>query len=262
MAYVRSKIIKGHKYYYLAEGYREGGKVRQRVLAYLGAAEPSAGKLSRLKKQFEGSEKNAEKVEHSDAKLRATVYEIYDGFDLKVRHNLSGRTGVDGRVRLINGEPVSVSLVKEPQTSTLLHELGHVIDFAYRPRLGASRLFEAIFETVRGSSKTQQALLTESMRMASEKYLTGFLKMTRLAKELDATGRLSKADENEHKRLHKFFSNYAATEDEGFANAFALFILEPDKAQRIAPTHCELLEGLMRREADIREIITDLRAAK
>jgi len=34
--FTRSKIVDGKKYYYLVESYREGGKVRQRTLAYLG----------------------------------------------------------------------------------------------------------------------------------------------------------------------------------------------------------------------------------
>jgi len=36
MAYVRTKRIKGIEYRYLVEGVREGGKVKQRVIAYLG----------------------------------------------------------------------------------------------------------------------------------------------------------------------------------------------------------------------------------
>jgi len=37
MPFVRTKTIKGIVYHYLVESYRdEGGKVRQRVLAYLG----------------------------------------------------------------------------------------------------------------------------------------------------------------------------------------------------------------------------------
>lgn len=38
MAFIREKIIKGHSYRYLVEGYREGGKVKQRTLKYLGQA--------------------------------------------------------------------------------------------------------------------------------------------------------------------------------------------------------------------------------
>lgn len=36
MAYVKRKRIKGNDYYYLAESYRAGGKVKTRTLAYLG----------------------------------------------------------------------------------------------------------------------------------------------------------------------------------------------------------------------------------
>lgn len=36
VAFVRTKTIKGIDYHYLVEGVREAGKVRQRVVAYLG----------------------------------------------------------------------------------------------------------------------------------------------------------------------------------------------------------------------------------
>ena len=36
MAFVRTKRIKGIEYYYLCDGVREGEKVRQRTIAYLG----------------------------------------------------------------------------------------------------------------------------------------------------------------------------------------------------------------------------------
>ena len=40
MAYVRSKNLKGKNYYYLVEGQRDkDGKVKQKVLKYLGTAE-------------------------------------------------------------------------------------------------------------------------------------------------------------------------------------------------------------------------------
>lgn len=37
VTFVRTKTIKGIEYRYLVEGVREGDKVRQRVVAYLGA---------------------------------------------------------------------------------------------------------------------------------------------------------------------------------------------------------------------------------
>ncbi len=41
MTYERIKIVKGHGYRYLVRGVRENGKVKQRVLKYLGAVSPA-----------------------------------------------------------------------------------------------------------------------------------------------------------------------------------------------------------------------------
>ena len=38
MAYVRRKRVKGHDYYYLVKSYRLNGKVKTRMLKYLGAS--------------------------------------------------------------------------------------------------------------------------------------------------------------------------------------------------------------------------------
>ncbi|MCK4786919.1 MAG: hypothetical protein KAV87_24390 [Desulfobacteraceae bacterium] len=40
MAFVRVKKKDGHTYYYLVESYREGSKVKQRHLKYLGTRPP------------------------------------------------------------------------------------------------------------------------------------------------------------------------------------------------------------------------------
>ena len=41
MAFVRVKRFGNRKYYYLVEGKREGKKVRQKVIKYLGATPPT-----------------------------------------------------------------------------------------------------------------------------------------------------------------------------------------------------------------------------
>jgi hypothetical protein len=43
MAFIRAKNINGKMKYYLVESKREGKKVRQKVLAYLGESETIAG---------------------------------------------------------------------------------------------------------------------------------------------------------------------------------------------------------------------------
>lgn len=40
MAFIRTKKIKGHSYYYLVESYTEDGRVKQRVLKYFGKEIP------------------------------------------------------------------------------------------------------------------------------------------------------------------------------------------------------------------------------
>lgn len=55
MAYVKRKRIKGNDYYYLAESYRAGGKVKTRTLAYLGRTpdvpEPLAHHMTRTRRR-------------------------------------------------------------------------------------------------------------------------------------------------------------------------------------------------------------------
>jgi hypothetical protein len=48
VAYVKRKRIKGREYYYLAESYRAGGKVKTRTLAYLGTTPQVPKELTHL----------------------------------------------------------------------------------------------------------------------------------------------------------------------------------------------------------------------
>tara|TARA_Y100000031_G_C8116627_1_gene336189 strand:- start:120 stop:293 length:174 start_codon:yes stop_codon:yes gene_type:complete len=56
VAFIRTKTIKGRKYYYLVENRRVGKKVVQKVLRYLGSAESLLEKTSekRMKKRKHG----------------------------------------------------------------------------------------------------------------------------------------------------------------------------------------------------------------
>ena len=50
MVYLRKKKIKGHNYYYLVRGDSVKGKVKQKVLYYIGTAETLLEKLRLLDK--------------------------------------------------------------------------------------------------------------------------------------------------------------------------------------------------------------------
>lgn len=47
--YIRSKVAKGHTYYQVVEGKREGGRVRQRVVCALGTNSTLAAALAEFK---------------------------------------------------------------------------------------------------------------------------------------------------------------------------------------------------------------------
>ncbi|RLI93336.1 MAG: 2-C-methyl-D-erythritol 4-phosphate cytidylyltransferase [Candidatus Altiarchaeales archaeon] len=55
MAYVRSKKINGRVYYYLVKSVRDGNKVRQINLAYLGAEKPTEEEIRKIKKRYKRS---------------------------------------------------------------------------------------------------------------------------------------------------------------------------------------------------------------
>lgn len=51
MVFIRSKTVKGRRYYYLVKSIRKAGKVRQKFLQYLGSREPSDDEVRRLVKK-------------------------------------------------------------------------------------------------------------------------------------------------------------------------------------------------------------------
>lgn len=53
MSFIRTKRVKGGTYYYLVKSVREGKRVYQINLAYLGAVEPSQKEVEKLKKKYD-----------------------------------------------------------------------------------------------------------------------------------------------------------------------------------------------------------------
>ena len=136
MAYVRKKKIKGGEYYYLVEGYRDGdGKVRQRVIKYLGKhgsieeARLAAGVgvvpkgKGRLKKL---EEINAEYVAH----LRAYVSrskesnDIY--YELRLLKGVRSRAATAQRARLKERQAETTALLDK--TDAALIRAGEIFD--------------------------------------------------------------------------------------------------------------------------------------
>ena len=51
MAFIRRKKVKGKTYYYIVESYKNKGRVKQRVLLYIGTADALYQRLIKIKKR-------------------------------------------------------------------------------------------------------------------------------------------------------------------------------------------------------------------
>jgi len=51
MAFVRTKRIKNRTYYYLVESKREGNKMRQKVIKYLGTQMPTKEQIETMRRE-------------------------------------------------------------------------------------------------------------------------------------------------------------------------------------------------------------------
>ena len=57
MAFLRTKKIKNKNYYYIVEAFREAGKIKQKVIMYVGTVETMLKKLNLANKILKEKEK-------------------------------------------------------------------------------------------------------------------------------------------------------------------------------------------------------------
>jgi hypothetical protein len=113
--------------------------------------------------------------------------------------------------------------------------------------------FAHIFGDGRG-----EILQSESAALAHHKYSNGYNRMVELSERLHREGTLEPHEYRTLRGSKKFFSEYAETPVEGFANAFALYHEDPEQAERIAPRYCELIFTLIADHPDLQGIVDSL----
>lgn len=239
MAYIRHKVIKGHVYYYLVEGHREGKRVRQKVLKYLGkhgTLSASSGVV------YRGFVKpvNDESQRSTEARQRIKLSKTFKALGFTVRHNLSGRTTTRGRVIITTnratGEVIrrSVSFRKNPSINTMCHELGHAIDYHLRGKANS-------FWETKAFRENRATIQTEFENVGTEKYHGALEQQPSL---VDGA----------------FFQDYVFTKEEGYANAFELFLTDYKKAMRVVPNMVAAFHDMIRADEEIRKLIEALDA--
>jgi hypothetical protein len=118
--YIRRKVIKGHTYYYLVEGRRDGKKVKQRVIRYLGKHPRTLAYASGFAPIIR---KDATEI---FTRLFYRLGSASVSFDIPFSE--SGSFGMTNRY-------TNAVRFREPASGlTMGHELGHVIDNILRNR--------------------------------------------------------------------------------------------------------------------------------
>lgn len=261
MAYVRSKIIKGQTYFYLVEGHRVGGKVKQRVVQYLGVANP----LPRIAGNATGRKQRPTDIHFEEGgytkehyeRQKAIVIGALQSYDIPVDFDLSASGDVSGTVHYRRSyvflETIDrVSFRKNAPLATFYHELGHVFDFMVKGK-GVSFLEDKRFAHI-----STEALQAECAEVARSEYLVEHMAVTLLSKKLTAEGSLPPDEAERHAELLVFFERYAETLDESFANVFALYVTDPSLARKDAPLLSEIIERLVADDEDWQQIVRKL----
>jgi len=68
MSFIRAKRIRNNTYYYLVKNKREGKKVRQKVIKYLGTEPPTGKRLEEIRKAVEDFEKKLNAIKKPPTK--------------------------------------------------------------------------------------------------------------------------------------------------------------------------------------------------
>lgn len=249
--YVRSKNIKGHTYYYLVEGHRVGGKVKQKVIKYLGKGGWGSIEPTRFVGVGAGANINDTKTV---AKLRNKITHGCKALDCAVTYNLRRKSaaGVFSFIQepaKAGGEPTyrnrQIRVRKDAAFSTLCHEFGHLIDYELRER-GIS---------FAGEAGSLEGIELEMEAVGRDKYPRAYISVSEWT---EAGLRNTEPGERAFIRGNQKLIQYVETFDETFANVFALCLTDPAKAERLAPKTTKLIMEIVQRDPKVRDVLTKL----
>lgn len=264
MAYVRTKKIKGHTYHYLVEGKREGKKVRQRVIAYLGAGEPSSYFIGRVREIQEQTDMTPAEYDEAfsqaavEENARQTALSVFEEFEVTVRHNIPDSAQHAGQIWFDGQVPDEVTFKAEVEPDTVVHELGHLIDAELSYRAGADDAEQSMFSTEYLTEHPRaEELQAEFSAISTRCYFDEYLALTSAKWKSEGWGISSWMAALERRSLEQFFKNYANRPEEAFANCFAMLMLNPALARREAPILCGIIAEEMNKHDDLRAILDE-----
>jgi hypothetical protein len=256
VAYIRRKTINGKMYHYLVKSVREGKRVRQVFVRYIGnPPPPSGGSLptSGVGGGSSGSSHPAAFTPLTGPAVREQYVRLLKRLGCQsVVFSLRSpqkHGDVQAQRRVATGvfEVTKVRLHREVSVAALAHEVGHVLDYVLQSAQAASGSLDAEFVTHR-------AALRKLADYTCAHYETSSPDVRRQLKRYPA----SPARDRSVRRLDRYYDSYVYRPDELFARLVSVSFTEPAKARAIAPTAYTWLQETLSRHERIRTALAEV----
>jgi hypothetical protein len=256
VAYVRSKTIKGKTYRYLVKSVREGKRVRQVFVSYIGNPPPASGRATH-DAIAAGAGPGVSALPDFTPLMGADVRRRYVRllqelgcasvvFSLRAKHKhgeLQGERHLEtGKVAI-----TKVRLHREASVHAMAHEVGHVLDYVLQNvyALGGSR--DAGFVDH-----------TETLRK-----LADYTCAHHETSSPDSVRRLKRQAATPTRQRHlryltRYYESYVYGAEELFARLVAVSFTEPAKARAIAPAAYAWLQETLDQHDGIRSALADV----
>ena len=256
MAYVRSKTIKGKTYQYLVKSVREGKRVRQVFVSYIGNPPPASGRACQ-EAAASGDGPGVSPLPDftplvgADVRVRYVMLLRQLGcpsvvFSLRASHKhgdlQAWRDLETGQVSI-----AKVRLHRDASAHAIAHEVGHVMDYGLQNACAAGGSLDADFLNHTAALRKLADYTCAHHETSSPDYV----------RRLQAQAATPTQKRN-LRRLARYYETYVYSPDELFARLVAVSLTEPDKALAIAPAAYAWLQETLSRHASLRAPLVDV----
>lgn len=267
--YIRAKTIPRksksgvtyHTYYYLVEGVRQGNRVKQKVIKYLGKHAPAGYGYRSPNFGAPGTNSPTPRLGTTG---KAEFTPILNTKGKESRHFVlawaqrlgvekfifkSGRLPYQGRY---DPEVKTLIYTKQADDYTFTHELGHHIDCHVLNFISRSKLFTD------SSLKQELQNLTEYRLTFSNGGARNLIENLKRYYEAVPSKKSALQIDQYLNAIHDKIDDYYYNPQEQFADLFAVCVLEPRKANALAPRAFHLMTELFQNHPQLSQFLSAL----
>ncbi len=242
MAYVRTKTIKGKTYRYLVKSVRDGKKVRQVFISYIGNPPPASAQHQ------QGAGEPPTELPNLPDFTPLSVTDIRVPYVALMKQLGVGSVVFTVRSKYKHGD---VQARRHPETGVFqitrvrlnrlataeafAHEVGHVMDFVLQSEQPEGGSLDVTFTSHRDSLRKLADYTCAHHETSSPDALRQFKRYPE-----------SKARDRAVKKLETYYATYVYTNSELFARLVSVSFTEPEKAKTIAPAAYQGLQQTLK----------------